>query len=131
MRISNCLAALVGVVSLTAARPSAESQDITKSNLRLIKTSEADPDVWVTEEEKISQYRAKHINFIDITDINDPETLGRLSKFDADTARVAAVVYPTAISHQTEANGLISRATTAGPQRWLKTLSEFVFLFFQ
>ncbi|KAL8720217.1 MAG: hypothetical protein Q9225_002879 [Loekoesia sp. 1 TL-2023] len=124
MRISNCLAALSGVVSLTTARPPAEGQDITKSNLRLIKISEAHPGVWVTEEEKISEYRAKNVNFIDITDIKDPETLERLCRFDADTARVAAVVYPTTVSHQTEANGLISKATTAGPQSWLKTLSD-------
>jgi hypothetical protein len=37
--------------------------------LRLIKTSEADPGTWVTEEQKITDYVAKNIYFIDITDI--------------------------------------------------------------
>lgn len=125
MRLQTSLAALLGVASVATAIPAADSQEKAKANLRLIKTSEADPGVWVSEEDKISKYRAKNINFIDITDIKDPETLGRLSKFDADTARVAAVVYPTTVSHQTEANGLIAKATTSGPQSWLKTLSDF------
>ncbi|KAL9025526.1 MAG: hypothetical protein Q9196_005667 [Gyalolechia fulgens] len=125
MRFQTSLAALLSVASLATAIPAAEPQESSKAGLRLIKTSEADPGVWVSEEDKISQYRAKHINFIDITDIKDPETLDRLSRFDADTARVAAPVYPTTVTHQTEANGLISRATTSGPQTWLKTLSDF------
>jgi len=41
----------------------------TGSELRLIKTSEADPGTWVTEEEKIDHYVASGIRFIDITDI--------------------------------------------------------------
>lgn len=125
MRFQTSLAALLGVASLATAIPAAEPQEKSKAGLRLIKTSEADPGVWVSEEDKISKYRAKNINFIDITDIKDPETLGRLNKFDADTARVAAAVYPTTVSHQAEANGLISRATTSGPQTWLRTLSEY------
>ncbi|KAL8839749.1 MAG: hypothetical protein Q9170_001620 [Blastenia crenularia] len=125
MRFSGYLTALVGVLNLAKAIPAADSQANIKSILRLIKTSEADPGVWVTEEDKISKYRAKNINFIDITDIKDPETLSRLNTFDADTARIAAVVYPTTVSHQTEANGFISKATVAGPQSWLKTLSDF------
>jgi leucyl aminopeptidase len=39
------------------------------AGLRLIKTSEADPGVWVTEDQKIEEYVAKNIGFIDITDI--------------------------------------------------------------
>ena len=129
MRFINHLAALLSATSLVQAIPATNSQEQSRSDLRLIKTSEADPGTWVTEEDKISKYRAKNINFVDITDIKDAETLARLNKFDSDTARVAAVVYPTTVSHQTEANGLISKATTAGPQSWLKTLSELVTLF--
>ncbi|KAL9006908.1 MAG: hypothetical protein Q9188_000363 [Gyalolechia gomerana] len=125
MRFQTSLAALLGVASLATAIPTAEPQEKSKAGLRLIKTSEADPGVWVSEEDKISKYRANNVNFIDITEIKDPDTLGRLNKFDADTARVAAAVYPTTVSHQAEANGLISRATTSGPQTWLRTLSDF------
>lgn len=40
-----------------------------QGELRLIKTSEADPGSWVTEEQKITDYVSKNIYFIDITDI--------------------------------------------------------------
>ncbi|KAL8935736.1 MAG: hypothetical protein Q9211_004534 [Gyalolechia sp. 1 TL-2023] len=86
MRFQSSLAALLSVASLATAIPAAEPQESSKAGLRLIKTSEADPGVWVSEEDKISQYRAKHINFIDITDIKDPETLDRLTFTIAITA---------------------------------------------
>lgn len=61
--------ALVASSSLLVyALPSTDSSKI-NAGLRLIKTSEADPGIWVTEDEKIEQYTAKNINFIDITDI--------------------------------------------------------------
>lgn len=37
--------------------------------LRLIKTSPEDTGKWVTEEQKIRDYKAKGIGFVDITDI--------------------------------------------------------------
>lgn len=39
------------------------------STLRLLKTSETDPGTWVREDEKIEKYVARHIDFIDVTDI--------------------------------------------------------------
>src|SRR6478609_7490656 len=36
--------------------------------LRLLKTSEDDPGVWVTEKEKIENYMLKHVHFMDITE---------------------------------------------------------------
>jgi hypothetical protein len=36
--------------------------------LRLIKTADEDPGVWVTEDEKFEQFVAKKIGFVDITD---------------------------------------------------------------
>ena len=63
------IGALVASSSLlVSALPSTDSSKI-NSGLRLIKTSEADPGIWVTEDEKIEQYTAKNIKFIDITDI--------------------------------------------------------------
>jgi len=53
---------------LVSALPSTFSSKV-NAGLRLIKTSEADPGIWVTEDEKIEKYTAKNINFIDITDI--------------------------------------------------------------
>ena len=124
MRFINGLAALLAASSLATAIPAPNAQVKPDPNLRLIKTSEADPGIWVTEEDKISKYKAKKINFIDITDINDPEALQRLSGANDDNSRLAAVIYPTAISHQTEANALIAGANTTGPKSWLKTLTE-------
>lgn len=122
MLISLHLAVVAGLSSLVHAIPAPHGQVETRADLRLIKTSETDPGVWVTEDDKISKYRAKHINFIDITDIKDQDTLSRLSGSGA--ARLAAVVYPTSVSHQAQANGFIANANTTGPRSWLKTLSE-------
>ncbi|KAI4147413.1 MAG: hypothetical protein L6R39_003128, partial [Caloplaca ligustica] len=126
MHFITYLAAVAGLSGLITAIPTPDGQLETSPGLRLIKTSEKDPGVWVTEEDKIAKYRAKKINFIDVTDIKDPDTLSRLSGASADdAARLAAVVYPTTVSHQTQANALIANANVAGPQSWLKTLSNF------
>lgn len=117
------LAALWVAGSLVHAAPAATEK---ASGLRLIKTSASDSGTWVSEEDKITKYRAKNVNFVDITDIKDPDTLKRLDGKDGgDTARVT---YPTSVSHQTEANTYIAKANTSGPQSWLKTLTECVVL---
>ena len=96
--------------------------------LRLIMTSPEDPGRWVTEEQKIKDYRSKRIGFVDVTDITDPEVLAVLST--PDTGRedasfsVQAVTYPTSVSHQTEVNPLLAKVSTTNPQSWLKTLTE-------
>ncbi len=126
MHLKTCITALAATLSLSRAIPTSNSQVKPDSSLRLVKTSEADPGIWVTEEDKISKYRAKNINLIDITDIVDPQTLQQLSGASPGTSRLAAVTYPTTVSHQTEANALIAKATAAGPQSWLKTLSELL-----
>lgn len=125
MLLTVYLVAVVATLSLAAAKPAPAGPIKSSPDLRLIKTSATGPGIWVTEEEKISKYRAKKINFIDVTDIKDPETLRRLSgDAAAEDARVAAVVYPTTITHQTQANALIANANTTGPKSWLRTLSE-------
>lgn len=54
---------------LAVAAPAKEA-DIVDTTLRLIKTSETDLGTWVTEEEKLTNYVAKGIGFVDITDIS-------------------------------------------------------------
>ena len=54
---------------IAAAAPIVEPVSADAS-LRLIKTSEADPGSWVTEEEKLTDYVAKGTGFVDITDIS-------------------------------------------------------------
>lgn len=39
-----------------------------KKGLRLIKTSEEDVGVWVSEAEKFERFVAPHVNFVDVTD---------------------------------------------------------------
>lgn len=67
---------LVAVVSFTAASPfnHAETSVTADATMRLIKVSESDPGTWVREDEKIEDYVAKGINFVDITDmsVGDP-----------------------------------------------------------
>ena len=69
MYFSAVLRAFVASLSLVAALPPTDGRVANDGTLRLIKTSESDPGVWVTEEKKITQYVAKNIGFIDITDI--------------------------------------------------------------
>ena len=55
-------------LSVSAAPPS-DGLIHVEPDLRLIKTSETDPGTWVTEDEKIENYVAKDIHFIDVTEI--------------------------------------------------------------
>ena len=124
MRLSTSLTTLVATASFALAVPATNSANIANRALRLIKTSASDEGVWVTEEEKISKYTAKKIDFVDITDIKDTEVLQRLSASTSDNFRVAAITYPTTLTHQTEANGLIAKTNTNGPKSWLTTLTK-------
>lgn len=123
MHLKTCLAVLGASLSLATAVPAANSLEA-DSGLRLIKTSPTDEGKWVTEEDKISNYTAKKIDFVDITDIKDPEVLQRFSASTEDNFRLAAIAYPTTLTHQTEANALIARSNTTGPRSWLTTLTK-------
>ena len=124
MRVQYYLAALLSIATFVLAVPAIDSAVKPNAGLRLIKTSATDLGTWVTEDGKISNYAAKKIAFVDITDIKDPETLARLSSSSANIAPVAAITYPTTLSHQTEANALIAKTNTNGPQSWLMTLTK-------
>ena len=69
MYFSTIISAIIASSSLAAALPSTPTVVRADAELRLIKTSEADPGVWVTEDQKIDDYVSKKIKFIDITDI--------------------------------------------------------------
>jgi len=73
MRAQALFALLAGSASLVAAAPAESSPR--DAGLRLIKTSPEDPGTWVTEEEKITNYVAKKIGFVDITEITVSELL--------------------------------------------------------
>ncbi|KAL8688043.1 MAG: hypothetical protein Q9218_005945 [Villophora microphyllina] len=122
--------ALLFTSSLATAAPALDAfQAKIEQGLRLIKTSEADPGLWVTEEEKMVNYTGKRVHFIDITDIEDLRVLQILSGAYTDSLRISAIDY-TAVSHRTEANRYIGQLSTTGPQSWLHTLSNFYNRFF-
>lgn len=64
----NAALAILAASTAVLAAPAADEIQVNPA-LRLIKTSEADPGTWVTEEQKIEDYVNKDIGFIDITDI--------------------------------------------------------------
>jgi hypothetical protein len=126
MLVPSIVALLASSAWSVIAAPALESANLNRG-LRLIMSSPGDPGRWVTEEQKIRDYKSKRIGFVDITDITDTEVLAILSApDDQDGASflVNAVTYPTSVSHQTEANALIAKVSTTDPQSWLKTLTE-------
>ncbi|CAG8950836.1 hypothetical protein HYFRA_00003053 [Hymenoscyphus fraxineus] len=138
MHFSSVLSVLVASSSLVVAVPPTDRPSQINPDLRLIKTSEADPGTWVTEDQKIEEYVAKNIGFIDITDITprhilriliedqNATTLAKLSTVeDVSLVQAVAVSYPSSLTHQTQANTLINSLNTTGPKSWLKTLSDF------
>ena len=54
--------------------------------------------------------------------------LTALSSPETEDVKLAAraITYPTRVSHQSEANPLVARASTSSPQSWLRTLTESV-----
>ncbi|KAK5659483.1 hypothetical protein OQA88_684 [Cercophora sp. LCS_1] len=135
MRSTTLVSLVASSACLVASAP--------KPGLRLIKTTATAPAVWVTEDQKWYDYTAKDIDFLDITDITvhttpptqspqanndqDPEVLQILSTPDNgtdSTLSARAITYPTAVSHQAEAEPLVAQVTADKPQAWLKTMTE-------
>lgn len=71
---------LFAVAGVATASPlsHAETSVAADAALRLIKVSESDPGTWVREDEKIENYVAKGVNFVDITDMSVGESSCRL-----------------------------------------------------
>ncbi|KAH6617672.1 hypothetical protein B0J18DRAFT_451171 [Chaetomium sp. MPI-SDFR-AT-0129] len=128
MRFSVPLALLASSVSSALAAPAVESQGV-HAGLRLIKTSPEDPGRWVTEEQKITDYKSKGIGFVDITGITDANVLAALSAPDVPEEKAvsaqAAAAYPSTVSHKSEADPLLTNVSTTSPKTWLKTLTDF------
>lgn len=64
-----------------------------------------------------------------IIDINsqDDEVLSILSRPPSDTSlNTRAVTYPTRVEHVDEAQSLIAKVSTSGPQSWLTTFTQCV-----
>ena len=126
MHLPVVLALLAGSVSSVIAAPAAEAQGA-DTGLRLIKTSPEDPGKWVTEEQKIRDYKSNGIGFVDITDITDAEVLATLSAPDTQEKKALsaqAVTYPSRVGHKEEANPLLEKVSVTDPKAWLKTLTE-------
>ncbi|KAK1833407.1 putative peptidase family M28 [Podospora conica] len=125
MRPSTLLSLIAGSAHIASAAPKPAT-----TGLRLIKTFPTDPGTWVTEDQKDTDFTAKGIRFIDVTDITDAQTL-RILSTDPDAvssqrvAAAAAVTYPTTITHQSAVNPLVSQVSTTSPQTWLRTLTNF------
>ncbi|KAF6829319.1 trichothecene c-15 hydroxylase [Colletotrichum musicola] len=126
MRFIDLLATAAASAALAAAAPAVDTPSPVETGLRLVKTSEADPGSWVTEEGK-DQLVADGIGFFDITDIEDEEVLTILSTPPSELRSLhrRQITYPTELSHQDRANCLIPRISTDGPQLWLKNMTEF------
>ncbi|KAK1521169.1 peptidase family M28 [Colletotrichum abscissum] len=124
MRFSTTLAVVAASCGLAAAAPATGDVQV-NPGLRLVKTYEEDPGTWVTEDEKYEKYTSKGIGFIDITDVSDEEVLNALATGGNHLASRQTVVYPTTLSHVTEANSLITRVSNTNPQTWLRTLTNF------
>ncbi|KAK1965014.1 peptidase family M28 [Colletotrichum eremochloae] len=121
----NAVLAILAASQAVLAAPATDEMQV-NPGLRLIKTSEADPGTWVTEEQKIENYVNKNIGFVDITDITDAEVLAVLSTPpEAALEARQSVTYPTRVSHTAEANSLIAQVSNTQPQSWLKTLTDF------
>lgn len=151
MHFHSVFGLLVAVAGVTTASPlsHAETSVTVDAALRLIKVSESDPGTWVREDEKIENYVAKGVKFVDITDMNVGNPSGERNpamiriSLETDLAHPSgqefevastlsrsyatealAVTYPSTLSHQTEANALISKISASGQKTFLKTLTE-------
>ncbi|KAH8893087.1 Zn-dependent exopeptidase [Thozetella sp. PMI_491] len=96
--------------------------------LRLIKTSDDDPGVWMTEEEKFDQLISQRIGFMDITD-----TLVRMAPAVRDSETAAGrekvlevrATFPSGATHQTEAKTLIAKLVQSNLSTWLNAMANF------
>lgn len=69
MHLTSIISVFIASATIVTAVPPSDRSIRIDKGLRLIKTSEADPGIWVTDEEKIVNYVSKKIGFIDVTDI--------------------------------------------------------------
>jgi leucyl aminopeptidase len=107
--------------------------------LRLIKTSDADNGTWYTEQEKLDLFISTPscAHFMDITETQvSVELLScAISRLTAtqelEAHRIAVAIdkrqsasFPSAASHQAEANPLIAQISKTNPKTWATTLTN-------
>ncbi|KAF2966034.1 hypothetical protein GQX73_g7556 [Xylaria multiplex] len=120
------LAVLGAVLPVALAAVHSDPRPIlgqSSAELRLVKTSEEDPGTWMTEEEKFEKLISKHIGFMDVTETMELEAMGAARK--AAKLQQRAAVFPSAPSHQTQANALIANVRQSNLQTWTNTLADF------
>lgn len=105
--------------SLSAREDASKNRD---KGLRLVKTSDQDPGVWLTEQEKFDKLISKKIGFVDITETQELEDL-RLNNVSSDIVTVQAI--PSNPSHQSEANPLIAQASQSNLSTWANAMAAF------
>ncbi|KAI0803683.1 Zn-dependent exopeptidase [Xylaria sp. FL0064] len=118
------LAAVGAILPLALAAVRSEPRPILSkpaAELRLVKTSEDDAGIWITEEEKFEKFTSKRIGFMDITDTMDLEAMGAARK----AQQKAAAAFPSAPSHQTQANALIKNVKQSNLETWTNALANF------
>jgi leucyl aminopeptidase len=124
MTVKFVLVALLAAFSRGLAAPATAPDTTRSTDLRLVKRSEADPGIWLTEDQILERLASKNTGFIDITDIRDPEVLAVLSDVESSGISGTAVSYPTGALHKDEGSRILAKIDTTGPKSWLKTYSE-------
>lgn len=95
-----------------------------KPGMRLIKTSEDAPAIWVTEDEKFDLYMAKRIHFIDITDTQDLEAIGA-ELHAASLEKRQSTGFPANPTRQTEVRNLQASINTNNIRTWMTTFTGY------
>lgn len=123
MVANSLILALAATIPNVIAAPNAP---IT-SGLRLVKTSATLPAQWIHERDIFDRFVSKRIGFVDITDIKDEEVLAALSTEDSARMVTRAARFPNEAKNFEQGWPLVQEVSNAGPQSWLKTLSEYAF----
>lgn len=123
MALKLAVAALAATVQISSAAPSVERSADANTDLRLVKTSPEDPGQWVTEAQKFELFTSRGIGFIDITNIDNPETLRRLSTDSSRRVSTNAVTYPTTVEHRDQFDTIYGLSDITQPQEWLEHLA--------
>ncbi|KAI8625092.1 Zn-dependent exopeptidase [Xylariaceae sp. FL1651] len=119
-------AALLFQASLILAAVPSQTRPVVSMlspELRLIKTSENDAGVWMTEEEKFEKLTSKRIGFAGITETMELEAMGAART--AAKAQQKAAAFPSGASHQTQANALVKSVKQSNLESWVNSLANF------
>ncbi|KAF3044527.1 hypothetical protein E8E11_008635 [Didymella keratinophila] len=111
------------IASVTAYTPKLNAAG---EELRLIKTSDTDNGTWYTEQEKLDLFISTPscAHFMDITETQELEAhrVAVANGFVIDKRQSTS--FPSAASHQAEANPLIAQISKTNPKTWATTLTN-------